>query len=245
MHINIDKKDGKEMEERELFEYALELFEVGEYDKSVENLIDLYELGYRREWIIEFLKQDFIEPNDLEFKKNFLTQAEGLINIDYEKTKLDFIPVSEDKFYIWNNQKKKFEGHIDINFESQIVNRKRDFQSLLITQTCDIRDMISFLLDREYNTVYILLDENKEIFASFFKLPKIRKYFFENAIIFENEKIMKLFFEEYPEFYMPRLIVAKDSQIYTAFFEKLHEKRLLEKQTKDNVFLTIGIPSYN
>ena len=44
---------------------------------------------------------------------------------------------------------------------------------------------------------------------------------------------------------MPRLIVAKDSQIYTAFFEKLHEKRLLEKQTKDNVFLTIGIPSYN
>ena len=245
MHINIDKKDGKEMEERELFEYALELFEVGEYDKSVENLIDLYELGYRREWIIEFLKQDFIEPNDLEFKKNFLTQAEGLINIDYEKTKLDFIPVSEDKFYIWNNQKKKFEGHIDINFESQIVNRKRDFQSLLITQTCDIRDMISFLLDREYNTVYILLDENKEIFASFFKLPKIRKYFFENAIIFENEKIMKLFFEEYPEFYLPRLIVAKDSQIYTAFFEKLHEKRLLEKQTKDNVFLTIGIPSYN
>ena len=106
MHINIDKKDGKEMEERELFEYALELFEVGEYDKSVENLIDLYELGYRREWIIEFLKQDFIEPNDLEFKKNFLTQAEGLINIDYEKTKLDFIPVSEDKFYIWNNKKK-------------------------------------------------------------------------------------------------------------------------------------------
>lgn len=233
------------MEERELFEYALELFEVGEYDKSVENLIDLYELGYRREWIIEFLKQDFIEPNDLEFKKNFLAQAEGLINIDYEQTKLDFIPVSEDKFYIWNNQKKKFEGHIDINFESQIVNRKRDFQSLLITQTCDIRDMISFLLDREYNTVYILLDENKEIFASFFKLPKIRKYFLENAIIFENEKIMKLFFEEYPEFYMPRLIVAKDSQIYTAFFEKLHEKRLLEKQTKDNVFLTIGIPSYN
>ena len=162
MHINIDKKDGKEMEERELFEYALELFEVGEYDKSVENLIDLYELGYRREWIIEFLKQDFIEPNDLEFKKNFLTQAEGLINIDYEKTKLDFIPVSEDKFYIWNNQKKKFEGHIDINFESQIVNRKRDFQSLLITQTCDIRDMISFLLDREYNTVYIF----KQYFSS-------------------------------------------------------------------------------
>lgn len=239
------KRDGEEMEERELFEYAIELFEDGEYDKAVQNLIDLYELGYRREWIINFLKQDFIEPNIQEFKHNFISQAEGLINIDYEKTKLDFIPVTEEKFYIWNKQQKKFEGNIELNFEAQVEKRKRDFQSLLITQTCDIRDMIPFLLDKEYNTLYILLDENKDIFASFFKLPKIRKYFLENAIIFENEEIMKFFFEEYPEFYMPRLVVAKDSQVYSTFFKSIHEKRLLEKRGKNNVFLTIGIPSYN
>ena len=105
--------------------------------------------------------------------------------------------------------------------------------------------MIPFLLNKQYNTVYIVLNKNKEIFASFLKLPKIREYFLENAIIFENTKIMQLFFEEYSEFYIPRSIIAKDSQEYVTFFKDLHKRRLLKKREKNNVFLTIGIPSYN
>lgn len=77
------------------------------------------------------------------------------------------------------------------------------------------------------------------------KLPKIREYFLENAIIFGNTKIMQLFFEEYSEFYIPRSIIAKDSQEYVTFFKDLHKRRLLKKREKNNVFLTIGIPSYN
>ena len=69
--------------------------------------------------------------------------------------------------------------------------------------------------------------------------------FLENAIIFENAKIMQLFFEEYSEFYIPRSIIAKDSQEYVTFFKDLHKRRLLKKREKNNVFLTIGIPSYN
>lgn len=233
------------MEQKELFKEAIELFEAGEYDKSVQNLIGLYEHGYEKEQILNFLYQAFVEPNIEEFKKNYQTQADGLIDVEYEATQLDFIPVSDQKFYIWYKEEQRFVGNIDLNVEAQIEDRQRDFQSLLIAQTCDIREMIPFLLNKQYNTVYIVLNKNKEIFASFLKLPKIREYFLENAIIFENTKIMRLFFEEYSEFYIPRSIIAKDSQEYVTFFKDLHKRRLLKKREKNNVFLTIGIPSYN
>lgn len=233
------------MEQKELFKEAIELFEAGEYDKSVQNLIGLYEHGYEKEQILNFLYQAFVEPNIEEFKKNYQTQADGLIEVEYEDTQLDFIPVSDEKFYIWYKEEQRFVGNIDLNVEAQIEDRQRDFQSLLIAQTCDIREMIPFLLNKQYNTVYIVLNKNKEIFASFLKLPKIREYFLENAIIFENTKIMQLFFEEYSEFYIPRSIIAKDSQEYVTFFKDLHKRRLLKKREKNNVFLTIGIPSYN
>lgn len=233
------------MEQKELFKEAIELFEAGEYDKSVQNLIGLYEHGYEKEQILNFLYQAFVEPNIEEFKKNYQTQADGLIDVEYEATQLDFIPVSDQKFYIWYKEEQRFVGNIDLNVEAQIEDRQRDFQSLLIAQTCDIREMIPFLLNKQYNTVYIVLNKNKEIFASFLKLPKIREYFLENAIIFENTKIMQLFFEEYSEFYIPRSIIAKDSQEYVTFFKDLHKRRLLKKERKNNVFLTIGIPSYN
>ena len=228
-----------------MFKEAIELFEAGEYDKSVQNLIGLYEHGYEKEQILNFLYQAFVEPNIEEFKKNYQTQADGLIDVEYEATQLDFIPVSDQKFYIWYKEEQRFVGNIDLNVEAQIEDRQRDFQSLLIAQTCDIREMIPFLLNKQYNTVYIVLNKNKEIFASFLKLPKIREYFLENAIIFENTKIMQLFFEEYSEFYIPRSIIAKDSQEYVTFFKDLHKRRLLKKREKNNVFLTIGIPSYN
>ena len=233
------------MEQKELFKEAIELFEAGEYDKSVQNLIGLYEHGYEKEQILNFLYQAFVEPNIEEFKKNYQTQADGLIDVEYEATQLDFIPVSDQKFYIWYKEEQRFVGNIDLNVEAQIEDRQRDFQSLLIAQTCDIREMIPFLLNKQYNTVYIVLNKNKEIFASFLKLPKIREYFLENAIIFENTKIMQLFFEKYSEFYIPRSIIAKDSQEYVTFFKDLHKRRLLKKREKNNVFLTIGIPSYN
>lgn len=233
------------MEQKELFKEAIELFEAGEYDKSVQNLIGLYEHGYEKEQILNFLYQAFVEPNIEEFKKNYQTQADGLIDVEYEATQLDFIPVSDQKFYIWYKEEQRFVGNIDLNVEAQIEDRQRDFQSLLIAQTCDIREMIPFLLNKQYNTVYIVLNKNKEIFASFLKLPKIREYFLENAIIFENTKIMQLFFEEYSGFYIPRSIIAKDSQEYVTFFKDLHKRRLLKKREKNNVFLTIGIPSYN
>lgn len=223
------------MEQKELFKEAIELFEAGEYDKSVQNLIGLYEHGYEKEQILNFLYQAFVEPNIEEFKKNYQTQADGLIDVEYEATQLDFIPVSDQKFYIWYKEEQRFVGNIDLNVEAQIEDRQRDFQSLLIAQTCDIREMIPFLLNKQYNTVYIVLNKNKEIFASFLKLPKIREYFLENAIIFE----------EYSEFYIPRSIIAKDSQEYVTFFKDLHKRRLLKKREKNNVFLTIGIPSYN
>lgn len=228
-----------------MFKEAIELFDAGEYDKSVQNLIGLYELGYEKEQILDFLYQAFVEPNIEEFKKNYQTQADGLIEVEYEDTQLDFIPVSDEKFYIWYKEEQRFVGNIDLNFEAQIDNRQHVFQSLLIAQTCDIREMIPFLLNKQYNTVYIVLNKNKEIFASFLKLPKIREYFLENAIIFENTKIMQLFFEKYSEFYIPRSIIAKDSQEYVTFFKDLHKRRLLKKREKNNVFLTIGIPSYN
>lgn len=228
-----------------MFKEAIELFDAGEYDKSVQNLIGLYELGYEKEQILDFLYQAFVEPNIEEFKKNYQTQADGLIEVEYEDTQLDFIPVSDEKFYIWYKEEQRFVGNIDLNFEAQIDNRQHVFQSLLIAQTCDIREMIPFLLNKQYNTIYIVLNKNKEIFASFLKLPKIRKYFLENVIIFENAKIMQLFFEEYSEFYIPRSIIAKDSQEYVTFFKDLHKRRLLKKREKNNVFLTIGIPSYN
>lgn len=94
------------MEQKELFKEAIELFDAGEYDKSVQNLIGLYELGYEKEQILDFLYQAFVEPNIEEFKKNYQTQADGLIEVEYEDTQLDFIPVSDENF-IYGIKKSK------------------------------------------------------------------------------------------------------------------------------------------
>ena len=66
---------------KDKLEYAMNLFELNKYDEAVQNLIELYELGYEKEQILDFLYQAFVEPNIEEFKKNYQTQADGLIEV--------------------------------------------------------------------------------------------------------------------------------------------------------------------
>lgn len=96
------------------YERGVRYFEIGEYELAVMDWIRAYESGYEQELTVKNLYQCFITPNEEEFRKNFEQNSEGLTELSYDACELDFIPVSEEKFYIYNRASGVFHGSIQL-----------------------------------------------------------------------------------------------------------------------------------
>ena len=227
-----------------IYQKAVELFEQEEFEEAVELFIQLYESDYEKDIIIQNLYDCFVVPNEKEFQRNFEKNIEALHVYSNEKLLLDFIPISDTKYYIFHKEKLVFLGSIDIS-DSRPEEQEAEIHSVLIADTWDLREMIPFIRVKAWNSVYILLNEYKGEFLSFLKLPDIEEKYLHNAVIFQNDEIMKQYFLEFPQFYLPKEIVSKNERDYDGIINKLHQKRLEDMQCdRDNIFLSICIPSY-
>ncbi|MBE6015704.1 MAG: glycosyltransferase family 2 protein [Lachnospiraceae bacterium] len=223
---------------------ALELFNGNCYEECVEVLIEEYNKGIETEWIKEFFYQNFILPNEEEFRENYSKNTFELTSCKYEECLIDFIPVSEDKFYLFLRNEDRFLGSIDLN--SFKAAEEKEFHSLLIADTWDLRDMLPFITKKEYQTVYIILEDLLCIFASFFKLKSITNKILYNAILFSNTEEMKTYFIEYPSYYLPHDICSLNNERYKTIISEIRKDRINNTcEKRDNVFLSICIPSYN
>lgn len=223
---------------------ALIYFEEQQYENAVENFIKAYECGVYKEEVLEILYSCFIMPNEQEFRNNYDENKKDFVRVLYEELEVDFIPVSDSKFYLFHRSTQEFVGSFQMD-DAPIVAEDVEFDSILIADLWDFRQMLPFMKEKMWETVYILLNEQSTCFASFFKLPHFRELYMSNVVVFENTDIMTLFFEECSDFYLPRKILAMNDA-YDGLLSQIHEKRLTDfSKQRENVFLSILIPSFN
>lgn len=223
---------------------GIELFEKGYYELAVERWIQAFDQGYDRQQILENLYACFILPNEQEFRNNFLQNREGITQISFEECEIDFIPVSEKKFYLFDKKENRFRGSFEV-IEESAQEQQREFGSILYADIWDIREMLPGMKEKKWDVVYIVVNELETKFVSFLKLPGFREQYLSNAAVFQNTKLMYDVFEEYEEFYLPKNITAINTEKYLGLINELHMKRLHSNRKRENIFLSICIPSYN
>lgn len=225
------------------FQKGIDFFEKYEYEDAVEYFIHAYKLNVCRDEIIEILYSCFITPNEEEFQKTYLENAEGITTFPYEETVIDFIPVAEGHYYLFNRVEKKFYGRFDV---PSATKRESIFHSLLISDAWDIREFTQKLIENEYATLYYVVNEQKSKFYSFFKVPEFAEIYLKNAICFESTEIMETFFREHSDVYLPKAVMGKNIECYKSLMADISDCRKKDCKTeRKNIFLTIGIPSYN
>ncbi len=224
------------------FKQGIQFFESEQYEQAVACLVQAYEHSYEKEHILDILYNCFIIPNEQEFRYKYNSAAHT--RIAYEECMLDFIPVSDVCFYIFNREEAKFEGLIELE-DKPVRGTNVRFDSILYTDIWDIRQILPDLHENYWGTVYILLNGQEAKFASFFKLPHFHELYLENVVVFPNEKYMQIFFEEYEEFYLPKQLVTNQTAKYLNQIHRLHENRVKNIDTdRKNIFLSICILSF-
>lgn len=226
------------------YQSGIDFFENGEYEKCVREWIHAYEIGFEKELILKNLYGCFIEPNEEEYRQNYKQNSLGFTGLAYEECMLDFIPVSQEKFYIFDKESGIFKGFIELEKISD-RGRKQVFDSILFADIWDFREVISDLEKNNRNCVYLLVNKSEDKLASFFKLPRLKQLYCTNIIVFRNTRIMQAFFEENEGFFIPKQFAGTGTQIhaYKELLQKIHKERVnnIHAERKD-IFLTICIP---
>ena len=227
------------------YERGIRFFELGKYEEAVSDWIQAYNLDYGKENIIKTIYDCFVVPNEQEFRKNYNQNSSGFTWLPYEACSLDFIPVAERVFYIFDREEKIFQGLMTLE-EEAIQGSNVEFSSILFTDTWDVREILPDLKENKRDVVYVLLNEFETKFVSFLKLPYFKELYLENVIVFQNESVMQIFFSENIDFYLPKQIVTEDAEKYWGMIKSLHEERICHLgEERRNIFLSICIPSYN
>lgn len=223
---------------------ALVYFEGQQYENAVENFIKAYDCEVYKEEILEILYSCFVTPNEQEFRNNYDNSKKDFVRTPYEELEIDFIPVSDSKYYLYHRITQEFVGSFQMD-EASVRAEDVEFDSVLIADLWDFRQMLPFLKEKMWDAVYILLNGQCARFASFFKLPRFCELYMSNVVVFENTGIMALFFEECSDFCLPRKILAVNDT-YDRLLSQIHEKRLTDcSKQRENIFLSILIPTFN
>ncbi|MBO5238281.1 MAG: glycosyltransferase family 2 protein [Lachnospiraceae bacterium] len=218
------------------------LFESGHYEEALQNFINAYnEGGYENE-ILNDIYNCYVIPNEDEFQLNFKINGGTDSVIPYEETSLDFIPVTDYKFYVFDKKKKCFLDSVDIQNLHISFNPYED--SVLIADIGDIRKMLPYL--QEVSQIFLLTENVAQMLYSFCKLPGFQTNFLEKVIVFSQIQEMIEYFENNLNVSLPRKIVAKEVEKYQQLIEDAHNSRLKNEKLKNiRPLLSICIPSYN
>lgn len=227
------------------YERGRRYFELGKYDEAVSDLIQAYELDYEKESILVDIYNCFILPNEEEFRGNYKKSSSEFTQLTYEECVLDFIPVSQDKFYIFDKEEGKFRGEILLPKEP-LRGKKVEFSDILYADVWDVRLMMPDMEENNRDFIYVVLNQLEAKFISFLKLPCFKKIYLENVKVFKDDVSMCDYFGRHEEVYLPRQIIAIDVQRYWKIINILHEERVHHiGAVRNNIFLSICIPSYN
>lgn len=156
-------------------ERALCFFEEGKYEETLEKLIQLYSEDVFREEILEFIYVNFVNPNQDLFYDSFQMSVVSE-KVLFEDLILDFIPVKERVYYIFNKYEKEFVGKVSFEKKTNKSNKILEDGSLYLGNL-NIEEIYYFLESNYFGQCLILLNKNHEHFYSYCKLPELQNVF--------------------------------------------------------------------
>lgn len=243
------------------YEYAFLLFNNKSYEESLKMFIAAYDLNYMEDQILKIIFECFIDPNKEEFEETYKINLQafdsnyfGEGRILFEDLLLEFIPVTENRFFIFDKEEKAFKGILDtldiLNKAKAypLENMQDAFSDFLFVDIWDIRKLNQYQQALKDNRIYCLTDCSERILA-FLKIPGIMSNFFSEMIVFGSDEKLYEYFYKNKEVYLPRNIAVANQSRRTEINErmdKIHQYRLTpEGRADSNVLLSICIPSYN
>lgn len=253
MEKNIKNNEQQELLEI-LYKGAVSLFNMNEYEEAMKRWRGCYEAGddERKNDIKEIIYDAFILPNEKEFECIYKKQKEkvynknSIPNVIYKDLKLDFICVSDDKYYIFNKNTKQFEGIIDLtekNIELQKY-KEDEYNGVVIVDNNKIEDVLQLLIQFSNRNIYLIF-KDKEYFYSIFKIPNFIEKVFSKGILFGSIEDMYEYLNKNKDVYLPKLIYAFDNKIKKEIFDRIeqeHRKRILFKnKERKGILLSICI----
>ncbi len=207
------------------YKRGIKYFEIEQYEQAVSDLIQAYDLGYEQELILENIYQCFILPNEQEFRSNYEHNCVEFTQLPFDSCILDFIPVCEDKFYIFNRKEKKFQGLFALE---KVPVQGKTFvpASILYMDVWDIRQMLPEMKENFRSAVYILLEGLEPEFASFFKLPHFSERYLRNVLVFKNEMLLCAYLEQCEKSDLPQKVVGINTEKNAKLICKVYQGRV-------------------
>lgn len=183
------------------------------------------------------------------YKKNFELIG-GNRYCSFDDCILDFFPLSEDKYLIYNKIEQKSQGILNISDLKDPVKLKEieehEFYSIVLEFDGDWNKYLYILKEAAERKVYIIC-KDIEIAASYLKLKEIKEYI-DNIKIFKTRQEFQQYFHVNKSEYLPKLIFGENEH-KKKLSEIINEEHLyrLTKEGRDssNVILTIGIPTHD
>ncbi|MBE5900459.1 MAG: glycosyltransferase family 2 protein [Lachnospiraceae bacterium] len=218
---------------------------LGEIEKALLSFIKAYEEAPAEE-LLNSIKDIFVTPNEEEFRK-YYNESFEMTNLPYEKLSIDFFPVNERRFYLFDNEQKKFDGVLDLDdFFVEEEEDNLDFRTLLVCEKWNLVQLDEVLKSVNWSAIYFVGEDIESKVYSFLKIPEFKTLFEEKIVCFESPEYMRLLFETNPNFYLPKAVVGENTEVYERMLVEIHEARIHDTKTpRENVFLSICIPSYN
>lgn len=241
-----------------LIEEGLQSLDNNDYDAAICKFIQAYNETTdinNKESILGAIIDNFVEPNEQEFQKaysdniNYIIKKGWLENIkipDISELSLVMIPVSEDRYYIWDTETSTFYGNTPVDLSSyRNIESRLIFESILIDGFADLRDILPEIIKNEYSHTYILLNNHKLVldFFSYMQIPNIFESVKSDVSIFSTRDDVYEYLDRTGN-YIPRLYKMARNYNYRDVMEELHAKRLINPR-KRRPFLSICIPTYN
>lgn len=239
--------------------YAFFLFNICEYELSILMFQTSYNLGFNKENTINFLYDSFILPNQSEFQTSYETNIiEYQNNIvfnslpSFNELPIDFMPIGENKYYIFDKLTNQFEGVIDFSDDGKLtfkkINLSDEISDIIIVDDWNISAIHDYIVSiNDRLLYYVPSDWLKSL--SFLKIPNIISQYCNNVIWVESVDIMQNYFHTNTSVYLPRLYFSINNssiRAVTQMVEEEHAYRLTpEGRNTSNIILTLGIPSFN
>lgn len=239
--------------------FAYFLFDISEYESSLNMFIKAQNYGYSNNEIKKIIWDAFIEPNLNEFKSVYEQNIEFLLSNGYILKAVDFnelsfwlIPtLTENEYYLYDKNEDRIKERICLNRNFRrygSLTISEEFSDFLIVEDWDWNKVEEYVnsIRRENKKVYIVINDFKK-FLSVFQGMLFSSKIISDVLIFDGLNCMKEYFKSCSE-YLPRNVIDltnKTEQI-TKTIDGIHNYRISKEGRKgDNILLSIGIPSYN
>lgn len=248
--------DG-ELADEIAFQMGWFLFGQNFYIESLETWKKLQEKGYRRETISQIVEEAFIEPNQKEFQSIYgknLEQCRGQIHTEeippYGELPFWFIPAEDGVYYLYGKKDRmigeKVTANLVLHTEDEIFSGENVFDAVVFWKSWNYREPLEAKQLNGRRMVCFLSDG--AIPFSYLQLPEFESLFHKEWHIFDDFGKMQEFFHQRTELSFPKLYkgIQEDTGTFMEWAETEHRFCCSkEGRNKENILLTIGIPSFN